>query len=223
MDPVVLAYLAGVVDSDGCITIYKNTHYQRKHSTSANPVYLVRVAVAQVEAEAVKLARGTFGGDLRHKLNNPGKSRQLLVWRAEHGLAFDVLSALLPYLRIKRLQAENALALRPFKFTHGWAPTPIVDGEPMVTAGEFARLSGFSRNAIYGGCYTGSIPSLCRDGTRLIPLSFVPVYRERRANGGRPKRSAEELAAMEVIYLRGRELNRVGVKRHAHPGGSAGS
>jgi len=216
-DPTVLAYLAGVVDSDGCITIYKNTHYQRTHSESASPVYQPRLAIAQVEPEAVELSRDTFGGTIRHKLNNPGKSRQLLVWRADHNRFYEVVGQLLPYLRIKKAQAENALKLKAFRFSHSWTPPPIVEGEPTANVTQWAKAAGFDRSAVFGGCYTGAIPSVLRDGVRLVPLSFIPIYKARRATGGRPKRSPEELAEMEAIYLRGRELNRVGLRRHARP------
>lgn len=213
---MVLAYLAGVVDSDGCITIYKNTAYQRKHSPSANPIYQVRVAIAQVEPQAVELAKATFGGDVRNKLNNP-KCRQLLVWRADHARAFSVLSALLSHLRIKKHQAENALKLQSLRFSHSWPSTHIRDDEPMLNVTQFAKALGYDRSAIFGGCYTGAIPSVLRDSVRLIPVSFAPIYQARRSAGGRPKRTASDLAELEAIYLRGKQLNRVGVTRLSRP------
>lgn len=54
-----LAYLAGVVDSDGCIRVERLRNNGRsKDGTS----YAAFVAVQQVERHAVDLARATLGG-----------------------------------------------------------------------------------------------------------------------------------------------------------------
>lgn len=109
--PEVLAYLAGVIDSDGTIGIKRN----RPYSGGTQPNYSERVCVKQVEPHAVELLRATFGG--YHGVTGPSarKGRDLYVWQVTDAKARACLSALLPYLRIKINQAKNALELGPLK------------------------------------------------------------------------------------------------------------
>lgn len=110
-----LAYLAGVVDSDGTIGVKRSTYAVRVTKDSAQPTYSERVSVRQVEPHAVTLAAELFGGS-RYitKPSVPG-GRPLETWVVTDQKAATFLRAVLPYLRIKKPQAQNALALREVK------------------------------------------------------------------------------------------------------------
>ncbi len=110
-----LAYCAGVIDSDGYIGVKRSTYSMRVTGDSAQPIYSERVCVKQVEPQAVALLRDLFGGTLTPAKPSAKRGRPLHSWQVTDKKAAECLRALLPYLRIKRKQAENCLSLRETK------------------------------------------------------------------------------------------------------------
>ncbi len=115
MDKATLAYLAGVIDSDGSISVRRSTYAMRRRGDTGQPVYSERVKVKQVSPEAVDLLGETFGGSRRVDKPSAKRGRPLFAWEATDKRAAEALALLLPYLRIKRRQAENCLSLRAIK------------------------------------------------------------------------------------------------------------
>lgn len=111
VDSHILAYCAGVIDSDGTIGVRKSTYTQRRWGWGGL-IYGIRVSVRQVTPEAIDLLHSTFGGC--HCLCRPSapNGRPLWNWSVTHRKAHAFLVFVLPYLRIKKAQAENAIALR---------------------------------------------------------------------------------------------------------------
>jgi len=107
----VLAYAAGVIDSDGSIGIRRSTYAKRVRGDARNPIYSTRVCVKQVERDAVALLKDSFGGALMVERSTLKNGRPFYYWEIHSRQATAMLRALLPYLRIKRRQAENCLAL----------------------------------------------------------------------------------------------------------------
>jgi hypothetical protein len=110
-DESVLAYCAGVIDSDGTIGIKRNSYAARIIKDCTQATYSARICVRQVQPEGVRCLQGAFGGSIR-KNKGTGRGRDLFSWEIRDKLAESALRKLLPYLRIKRAQAENCLALR---------------------------------------------------------------------------------------------------------------
>lgn len=108
-----LAYAAGVIDSDGTIGIKRSTYGLRVRGDAKQPIYSERVAVKQVTAGAVDLLHELFGGTRRTEKRGCGVPMQ--VWQCTDRQAADCLVRVLPYLRIKRAQADNCLILRQAK------------------------------------------------------------------------------------------------------------
>src|SRR5262245_61443683 len=107
-----LAYIAGVIDSDGCITIGVDISPIAKNNS---PRFFELIAVRQCDPEAVHLACELFGGRLT--VGKPGslRGRSSHDWVASNRRACEVLLAVLPYLRIKTKQAALVLRLRELK------------------------------------------------------------------------------------------------------------
>jgi hypothetical protein len=105
-----LAYVAGIVDADGCIRVEKLKNNGRSRDGTS---YAAFIAVQQVEPQAVELAKAIFGGYLITVKPTPKmpNARTMLRWTAKSQVAARALVLLCPYLRIKRPQAENAIAL----------------------------------------------------------------------------------------------------------------
>jgi len=124
----VLAYLAGIIDADGCIRVSKD----RPTRDRVTPGYHARVHVRMVERAAVDLLGATFGGSIwTHRPTAP-RGRKLNVWDVSDVQAQRALEQLLPYLRIKRPQAENALALRRLRAESHRHRTKVIGQKTMT-------------------------------------------------------------------------------------------
>lgn len=210
-----LAYAAGVIDSDGCVRVSRSTWRIRNKGDCVNPTYQALVFVRQVEPEAVEFLHQAFGGYRSMTTPTAKRGRPMHSWNIHSQAAGRTLTLLLPYLRIKRRQAENALEVcRLSKLGSRRFEVPaIIPGEPMVTVNEAAQRLGKSRAVIEQAARKGSVPSVNggRNGRQpsiFIPESYLETWRTR---GQVPSRSATVNAQLEACFQRGKELNRVGV------------
>lgn len=95
------AYLAGILDGEGCITIF----HEKKFKTT----YILSVVVAMRCPTVVKLFASEFGGSLC--LRGSG----VLAWTIRSNKAMHMLRQLLPYLVVKKKQAEVGIAFQSNK------------------------------------------------------------------------------------------------------------
>lgn len=213
MNKLELAYAAGVIDSDGCIGIKRSTYSMRVRGDATQPIYFERITVKQVETQAVALLHLMFGGHRGITDPSAKRGRPLHHWHIHSASAGKALVELLPYLRIKRKQAENAIRMRVIlKTPRRWPVPAIVKGEPLVTATEFASLVGVKAATIMQATQHKSIPSVRIGRSRMIPISFADAYRARIACGGKVRRAESVTDKLEECYLLAKELNRVGIR-----------
>ena len=105
-----LAYLAGIVDGEGYVGIKKDRGYKCQGRTT--PGYHARIQIRMVDEPAIAFLSETLGGwYYKEKPHNRG-GRLLYCYQASDQKAEDALRQLLPYLRVKRQNAETVLALR---------------------------------------------------------------------------------------------------------------
>ena len=156
-----LAYLAGVLDSDGTIGIKRSTYAMRVRKDATQAVYSERIHIRQVTPEALDVFVEVFGGRLNKAKPSAPNGRELFTWGVTDKKAVTVLRALLPFLRIKRSQAINCLALRALKATsakervakgrgHVGASVRSLDMTNRMEA-RFARAKALNHVGI-GGC-----------------------------------------------------------------------
>lgn len=210
--PTDLAYAAGVVDSDGYIGVHRNTYAQRVRGDATQAVYMPRVQVKQVTPQAVELLHELFGGHRYDEKATTAKGRPLLVWNVHSAMAARTCEALLPYLRIKRDQAINAIEVGHLNASGARRRfvLPEVDpDEPMVTMAEAARRLGKSYEVVIQSVRKGNVPHV-RSGPRrvLIPESYLPIWAS-RANAAIRRPDITE--RLDACFVRTKELNRVGV------------
>lgn len=210
--PVNLAYAAGVVDSDGYIGVHRSDYAMRVRGDAGQAVYAPRVQVKQVTAEAVDLMHDLFGGHRYGGKPTAARGRPLLVWSVHSAMAGRVCEELLPYLRIKRAQAENVLEMCRINAEgqrRRWDVPEVVDGEPLVTMAEAARRLGKSYGVVIQAVRNGNVPHV-RTGPRKvwIPESYLPIWAER---GHSPRRHPEVTARLDACFNRAKALNHVGV------------
>lgn len=105
-----IAYWAGIIDGEGCIQLYK-----RIDSRGFLEYYLkVRVAMTNAEDLLGEIS-AAFGGSVRLRYPKSWKEngwKPQYDWQLVGAGAEKFLRQILPYLQIKRAQAENALAFR---------------------------------------------------------------------------------------------------------------
>ncbi|TRZ47822.1 MAG: hypothetical protein D4S01_11540 [Dehalococcoidia bacterium] len=117
-----IIYIAGVIDSDGFITVIKNMARRR-------PNYFTNLGISQREEQAVMLAHNLFGGTLRYQ-DFSGYERfsptPMWQWILSGEKLTKALPQLIPYLLIKRDRAILSLKLR--ESINRWRkfnPTPV--------------------------------------------------------------------------------------------------
>ncbi|MFG2046174.1 hypothetical protein ACGFIW_01920 [Micromonospora sp. NPDC048935] len=105
-DPTVLAYLAGVVDSDGYVTAAITKHKGRQF-------YGAAIGIAGTRREPHDLAASLFGGNVRTYIprGNREHHRPQFQWQRYGRSALPVIEAIRPYLRVKAEQADLAIEL----------------------------------------------------------------------------------------------------------------
>ena len=113
----ILAYAAGVIDSDGSVCIQRETYAMRVLGRASQPTFSERVVIRQIEPEAIDFLHGYFGGSrgvIRYRESKRRQQPMQSLTIADRK-ASAVLAVVAPYLRIKRRQAELCLEMRRLK------------------------------------------------------------------------------------------------------------
>jgi hypothetical protein len=102
--PTDLAYAAGIIDGEGCLGIYP-----RKNRNC----YATVIKVEMCETACLDFLQELFGG-YRNAARRPGFPTHRIChqWACQSKLAADCATLVLPYLRIKREQAQNIIELQ---------------------------------------------------------------------------------------------------------------
>ncbi len=114
-----LAYTAGIIDGEGTIVIERSRDNKPQQSTQRHRnrtrnhsgiKYRMHVSVLIREKSLCEWLRLNYGGSvyMAGKPTNPNHS-QCWVWRVGSGVASGFLKQIIPYLHLKKLQAENAI------------------------------------------------------------------------------------------------------------------
>ena len=130
------AYVAGIIDGDGHIGIYRiNTAKQKR--------FAIRVTVGTTSEWLSQFLQFHFGGST-HISPRP-EHKSIWFWAVSAKKAEQVIELLLPYLQLKRPQAELALS-----FQHRKHPrhTPLPDAERALE--ETDRILMHKYNGLYG-------------------------------------------------------------------------
>lgn len=101
-----LAWAAGFIDGEGTISLYGRSDRLREYRVTVTAVNTNRIALDRL--------RAMFGGTvhLMHK-DTPGRNwKPSFYWAISYGKAAEAIKLLLPFLLLKRPQAELALEAR---------------------------------------------------------------------------------------------------------------
>ena len=122
-----LAYLAGVIDSDGYISIHRSCRAGKLYHA---PI----IGISGTRTQPHELAQSIWGGKIHCYVPKNPRHRPQYQWLRQGIAAPPIIEALLPYLRVKAEQASLALELAedvqwgtgpdPFPWQHpGYDPT----------------------------------------------------------------------------------------------------
>jgi len=106
IEPSELAYWGGFFDGEGSISIYR---YQNKSPYHVSPTYSVQMSLSQVNKQIVDLFSQRFKGTRAIRKHRIPNARTQYYWSARGRRAIAVIKELLPFLRLKRSQADLAL------------------------------------------------------------------------------------------------------------------
>lgn len=210
MNKLQLAYAAGVVDSDGCITIKRRKVWNERLRKSVDRYsYAATVFVRQVENNAVSLLQELFGGSIRIHPPSVAGGRPLFQWEVSNRIGVACAKNLLPYLRIKKRQAEILVEFDALMRNHEARRHPYwfrwIDGEPTYDTREAAAVKGVSVSSVYQMISNDTIP-VRHEGRRvLIPKRFWDAYETGRR--GRTILPPEYLRCCEELCGQIRSLN----------------
>jgi len=112
-----LAYFAGFFDGEGCILIEKPI-YKRKNGKES-PNYTLVVKTDNTNEWILQRLRMCFGGSvyLHHPVGEALNVRPIWVWVVRAKCAGKFLKAIVPYLILKKPEAEIAIAFQELKTT----------------------------------------------------------------------------------------------------------
>ena len=115
-----LAYIAGFLDSDGCITVSWGRTTKAGHRISVPLVSFYNRDMA-----VLTWIQSIFGGKLYNKPRTDKAhniARQLML-RSQNGEVLKCLKSVRPYLKIKHEQADCVIELIESRIRRGWLGT----------------------------------------------------------------------------------------------------
>lgn len=131
-DPIKLAYLAGIVDGEGCLCIYRVN--PAKYNRYQNPCFRSVLNISNTRKELFDWIEEYFGNlnhSKKHRRSifkkNSTHERWIYEWVIQGHRLVDICTQLLPYLVLKKRQAELIIEFRKtFELQKGFgAHTPL--------------------------------------------------------------------------------------------------
>jgi len=126
MEKTRLAWLAGIIDGEGCLTIFRRSYPDRKGGKRMLPTANVTITNTSVEMlDACREILDTLG--VKYNLNDPhlgscyAKKPLKRISVRNYGSIQVLLKAILPYLIAKKFQAEKLLEFTRLALAKGFS------------------------------------------------------------------------------------------------------
>ena len=128
-----LAYVAGIVDGEGCIMLYLN---KSKKYTS----YRIKVSVSNTQEWICQWLKLAFGGCVSCEYYKSPTRKPLWQWIVVSNKALDFLKLIHPYLRLKKPQAEIAIKFQEARRGHH-----ATEGERAIAEAEMIIMHSLNK------------------------------------------------------------------------------
>ena len=139
-----LCYMAGVMDSDGCIAISKIAAGVQR---TKNPRYVFRMNVVNTSETLMKWLVEKFGGRYANRRKQMSERHKITYdWFFENGKALWLLRKIEPHLVIKGAQCRNAIQLlEGWKTNQGGVGSRTDDAEVARREACYLRMKSLNR------------------------------------------------------------------------------
>lgn len=97
------SYLAGVIDSDGCIGIY---HWKEN---AASNRYVLTITIVNTSYELMEWLQDKFGGSCKTRRKVKENHKTTYAWSYNNARAADLLKKVKNFLIVKKAQAINGI------------------------------------------------------------------------------------------------------------------
>jgi hypothetical protein len=125
-------YLAGFLDGEGSIGVYRSSHRRDRAGALRASRSTSRLAMLQASGyrrEPLDMLVARFGGTLT-RAYLPSRGRHVYHWRCyQQDAVARALTDLIPFLTVKRGEAEMALAFLGWRAGLAHTPDPWADAE----------------------------------------------------------------------------------------------
>jgi hypothetical protein len=129
LESATLGWAAGIIDGEGSIGVYYNS--------KANGFYLMLTAFNTDPRMCIKLQE-LFGGNVKYHKHDKPNAKGCFTWVLVAGNAATVLEILLPFLIIKKEQAELAIEFGKLSRIHVGRGCPVPESV-LAARSEIAR------------------------------------------------------------------------------------
>ncbi len=99
-----VAYLAGLIDGEGSIYIYRRKAPKGKFG------YILNLAIGMCDSEVIHWIQDTFGGHVQDNIRTAGRNQ--FRWTVSSEAVAKILRMVSPFLRVKKRQAALAFKFR---------------------------------------------------------------------------------------------------------------
>lgn len=153
------AYLAGLIDGDGCVLVRRRDHAAQVRDRKRGPSYSLAVKIGgePKHLNGLRTLHGNIGSIWTRK--KPGK-RHLAEWTLSSKRAFVLLKRVVPYMILKRKQGELVLAM-PWPVSR-WGVTPELRARQEEIRLEIKRLNKTGRGKETQSSQTGGFNDVSR-------------------------------------------------------------
>lgn len=136
-----LAYIAGFFDGEGSITIHHNC---KPSPRGKNPNHTLQVSIGNTDPSVVEWIHRHFGGNLAYRTETRANHRSTVQWFARAKIGADFLIWIIPFLRMKRAQAEIAIEFQMSK-SGGYRKKQLSDIEVSIREGQREQIRALNR------------------------------------------------------------------------------
>ena len=121
------AYLAGIIDGEGCIRIDMMKDVRNRRTLR----HILSIWMGNTDPRIVSWCYEVFGGSIHYRPSRNPKHKPAWVWEAHYIQCEEILKRCLTYFKLKREQAEVGLA---FRETLRMVTQPKMGIPPEITA-----------------------------------------------------------------------------------------
>lgn len=106
-----LIYTAGIMDGEGCIFIARHSDTE----SATGWYYELRIQVGMTDIIIPQWLKQTFGGYIHSRNDGNPRHKTMWIWAISCQKARNLLEAILPYMKVKRHQAQLGIEFQQMK------------------------------------------------------------------------------------------------------------